>query len=75
MSDVGKVCEALSNTFRQISLALVPFAEAAAQCARQLDRLNRARILYTRHHYVAAGKPYGNGYAAMTRWWRQQRYE
>lgn len=72
MTDMEKVCRALTYAFQQIGLALVPLTEAAARCAQQLDRLNRARIVYTRRHYIAAGKPYGNGYAAMMRWWRRQ---
>jgi hypothetical protein len=71
-TDVEKVCEALSAAFGKIRAALIPFADSAAVAARRLHELHRSSVLYIRHHYVAAGKPYGNGYARMMRWWRQQ---
>jgi hypothetical protein len=63
---------ALTESFKQVAIGMTAFVEGIKQAAGQMARLHRAIVLYVRHHYVEAGKPYGNGYAAMMRWWRQQ---
>ena len=72
MSEATNGIDALTNAFKQITSATSEFANATLIAARSIRQLHRNMVLYIRAHYVEAGKPYGNGYAPMMKWWRQQ---
>jgi hypothetical protein len=66
---------AMARDFRQLARVLSTLGESAKYAAVQLRELHRASLLFIRRLYVKAGKPYGNGYAPMMKWWRENHYQ
>lgn len=72
MTSTHALTHALTAAFKQITVGMNALGESARRAALALDKLHRIMVLYIRRRYVLAGKPYGNGYARMMRWWREQ---
>lgn len=60
----------LSHGLRRLAGEMIVLSAAAQYATYQIDQFTRTVIKHIRRDYVRAGKPFGNGYAPMMRWWR-----